>query len=87
MNSDTSSPVLPSLTAEYLSRHDVQVDNLFSKAWQRIGFKSASETSPVFKAFRDTGQRCGVPFITLGLAQSRLYCDVFKGVATKLLDH
>ena len=38
MNSDTSSSVLPSLTAEYLSRHDVQVDNLFSKAWQRIGF-------------------------------------------------
>ncbi|WP_257720339.1 hypothetical protein [Alteromonas naphthalenivorans] len=37
MNSDTSSSVLPSLTAEYLSRHDVQVDNLFSKAWQRIG--------------------------------------------------
>ena len=45
MNSDISSSVLPSLTAEYLSRHDVQVDNRFNKAWQRIGFNKLLKQS------------------------------------------
>lgn len=40
MKIDTTFSALPSLTADYLARHDVQVDNLVNKAWQRIGFKA-----------------------------------------------
>lgn len=87
MNIDTSSSVLPSLTADYLARHDVQVDNLFNNAWQRIGFNKLLKTIAIYKAFRHPCQCSDLSFITLGVAQGRLYCDVLKGVVTKLLDH
>jgi hypothetical protein len=40
MNPDISSTILPTLSADLLTRADVQVDNLFSKVWQKLGFNS-----------------------------------------------
>jgi hypothetical protein len=40
MNIDTKHPVLPSLTVDFLAQSDIKIDNVFSKAWQQIGFKS-----------------------------------------------
>ncbi|MBE0505660.1 MAG: hypothetical protein IBX50_02940 [Marinospirillum sp.] len=65
MNTDTTSSVLPSLTAEHLSRHDVQVNNLFSKGWQRIGFNQ------LLKQARFT-KRSGTPVMQMDTFTLRL---------------
>jgi len=40
MNPDTKHLVLPSLTIDFLTQSDIKIDNIFSKAWQQLGFKS-----------------------------------------------
>ena len=40
MNPDTKHSLLPSLTVDLLAQSDIKIDNVFSKAWQQIGFKS-----------------------------------------------
>ena len=40
MNSAIQTSVLPSLTADYLSQSNVNIDNTFNAAWKRLGFKS-----------------------------------------------
>ena len=40
MNPDISSTILPTLSTDLLARADIQVDNLFSKVWQKLGFNS-----------------------------------------------
>jgi SRSO17 transposase len=40
MNPDTTRSILPTLTTDLLTRADIQVDNLFSTMWQRLGFKA-----------------------------------------------
>ncbi len=40
MNPDTTPSILPTLTTDLLTRADIQVDNLFSTMWQRLGFKA-----------------------------------------------
>ncbi|WP_084546017.1 hypothetical protein [Marinomonas profundimaris] len=82
MNSDTTSSVLPSLTAEYLSRHDVQADTLFSKAWQRNGFNRLQKQARFSK--RSGSPVSDVVYLLLLWVWLN---DVFKGVVTKLLDH
>ena len=41
MNSDTKHSVLPSLTVDFLTQSDIKIDNVFSNAWQQLGFKSS----------------------------------------------
>ena len=38
MNLATQPPVLPDLTQEFLKDHHIQIDNLFSCMWNRLGF-------------------------------------------------
>jgi hypothetical protein len=40
MNPAIKTSVLPSLTADYLSQSNVNIDNTFNAAWKRLGFKS-----------------------------------------------
>jgi hypothetical protein len=40
MNPDTKRHVLPPLTVDFLAQSNIKIDNVFSKAWQQIGFKS-----------------------------------------------
>jgi len=40
MNIDTKHSLLPSLTVDLLAQSDIKIDNVFSNAWQQIGFKS-----------------------------------------------
>jgi hypothetical protein len=39
MNSAIKTSVLPSLTADYLSQPNVNIDTTFNAAWKRLGFK------------------------------------------------
>jgi len=54
MNPDTTPSILPTLTTDFLSRTDIQVDNLFSSMWQRLGFKALLSRS-------DFRKRTGIP--------------------------
>lgn len=40
MNPDTIQCILPTLTIDILDRTDLPVDNLFSRMWQQLGFKT-----------------------------------------------
>lgn len=40
MNSDTKTVNLPSLAADFLSQSNLNIDNVFSTTWKRLGFKA-----------------------------------------------
>ena len=40
MNYDSGHRLLPTLTADLLSDSHVKIDNLFSKMWKQLGFKT-----------------------------------------------
>ena len=40
MDPVTKRAVLPSLTLDFLARANIKMDNVFSEAWQQLGFKS-----------------------------------------------
>jgi len=45
MNPDISSSILPTLSTDLLARADIQVDNLFSKVWRKLGINSLLKQS------------------------------------------
>jgi hypothetical protein len=56
MNGDTNNPLLPTLTADLLTRSGMHTDNLFSTMWGKCYFIETSLNDGVgFRLFRSFG--------------------------------